>query len=134
MSAYGKIRQETRLSILDCISAHPDGLAVKDICEEVGMDSYEVRKHVMRLHNIGAIEPADTADRCRVWRCAGNTPSSNRRRITGCIGAHPEGIGVKEISAELGIDTFEVRRHMTRLRQRGEAVRIEGTQRWRLMR
>lgn len=131
MSAYGKIRQETRVQILDCICAHPDGLAVRDICGEVGLDSYEVRKHIVKLHNIGAIEPADTADRRKVWRCGENCSHINRRKVAECIASHPEGIESKVIGAELGMDRYEVKRHMGRLRENGAIVRIEGSKRWR---
>ncbi len=131
MSAYGKIRQETRVQILDCICAHPDGLAVRDICGEVGLDSYEVRKHIVKLHNIGAIVPADTADRRKVWRCEENCSRLNRRKVAECIASHPEGIVFKDIRGEVGLDGYEVKRHLDGLRQNGAIVRIEGSKRWR---
>ncbi len=59
--------QTDRRKVYDCIKAHAEGVKVSDMASELGMPMEEVRGHVTRLRNEGAVQPVGCR-RAFVWR------------------------------------------------------------------
>lgn len=68
VSRFGSDKQDGRRRVMDCISAHPEGIATREIVEELGMGTHEVTGHVAALHHSGAIGIADRKARVPKWR------------------------------------------------------------------
>lgn len=64
----------------------------------------------------------------------GSVRSTNRRKVLDCIESHGDGIAVRDIAAELRLENYEVRGHVTRLFNDGKilpADPLEKIRRWR---
>ncbi len=68
MSAFGSVKQDNRKKVLECISRHPEGITGRAVAAELGLDTYEVRGHVVTMSNNGIIRPIDPMDKVKRWR------------------------------------------------------------------